>query len=390
MKPRAPRLISYYKDISWFLLIATIGLVVTGYTLTFLDSDNALLRTYHFISVISFTPSFILHVYISTVVRGVNWVESIKALFRHNSPYLTLRVIQRLSGLFLLVFGGLQIISGLDWFKLGLNALLPYLVHRENDLYVMIFLSVHVSTGLRFWMIRRRSQVKVSEQEKISLERRESLITLGGAILGIVGALLLNNPTQVGTGNRVPNGVLPPGQTEIEQLKVLHTGIGIPPFDKATWRFEVIGLVENVLSLSYQEFMALPRVMRVSDFHCVTGWTKFGNKWEGVSFQAIKRLVNPFENARYVTVEAKRGYTTSLSIPELSHQDVILAVRLDDLELPRSHGGPLRLVVPQKYGYKSAKWVYRLKFTEEQELGYWETRGFSNTANPFTNDRYSG
>lgn len=371
-------------------VIATIGLVVTGYTLTFLDSDNALLRTYHFISVISFTPSFILHVYISTVVRGVNWVESIKALFRHNSPYLTLRVIQRLSGLFLLVFGGLQIISGLDWFKLGLNALLPYLVHRENDLYVMIFLSVHVSTGLRFWMIRRRSQVKVSEQEKISLERRESLITLGGAILGIVGALLLNNPTQVGTGNRVPNGVLPPGQTEIEQLKVLHTGIGIPPFDKATWRFEVIGLVENVLSLSYQEFMALPRVMRVSDFHCVTGWTKFGNKWEGVSFQAIKRLVNPFENARYVTVEAKRGYTTSLSIPELSHQDVILAVRLDDLELPRSHGGPLRLVVPQKYGYKSAKWVYRLKFTEEQELGYWETRGFSNTANPFTNDRYSG
>lgn len=383
-------MISYYKDISWFLLIATIGLVVTGYTLTFLDSDNALLRTYHFISVISFTPSFILHVYISTVVRGVNWVESIKALFRHNSPYLTLRVIQRLSGLLLLVFGGLQIISGLDWFKLGLNALLPYLVHRENDLYVMIFLSVHVSTGLRFWMIRRRSQVKVSEQEKISLERRESLITLGGAILGIVGALLLNNPTQVGTGNRVPNGVLPPGQTEIEQLKVLHTGIGIPPFDKATWRFEVIGLVENVLSLSYQEFMALPRVMRVSDFHCVTGWTKFGNKWEGVSFQAIKRLVNPFENARYVTVEAKRGYTTSLSIPELSHQDVILAVRLDDLELPRSHGGPLRLVVPQKYGYKSAKWVYRLKFTEEQELGYWETRGFSNTANPFTNDRYSG
>lgn len=317
-------------------------------------------------------------------------MESIKALFRHNSPYLTLRVIQRLSGLLLLVFGGLQIISGLDWFKLGLNALLPYLVHRENDLYVMIFLSVHVSTGLRFWMIRRKSQVKVSEQEKISLERRESLITLSGAILGIVGALLLNNPTQVGTGNRVPNGVLPPGQTEIEQLKVLHTGIGIPPFDKATWRFEVIGLVENVLSLSYQEFMALPRVMRVSDFHCVTGWTKFGNKGEGVSFQAIKRLVNPFENARYVTVEAQRGYTTSLSIPELSHQDVILAVRLDDLELPRSHGGPLRLVVPQKYGYKSAKWVYRLKFTEEQELGYWETRGFSNTANPFTNDRYSG
>jgi DMSO/TMAO reductase YedYZ molybdopterin-dependent catalytic subunit len=239
-------------------------------------------------------------------------------------------------------------------------------------------------------MIRRRGKVKVSEQEKISLERRESIIALGGAVLGIIGALLFNNPPQVGTGISVPKGVLPPGQTEIERLKVLHTGIGIPPFDKETWRFEVTGFVENVLSLSYEEFMALPMVTRVSDFHCVTGWTKFENKWEGVSFQAIKELVKPLENARYVTIEAQRAYTTSLSLPELSHQDIMLAVRLDDRELPREHGGPLRLIVPQKYGYKSAKWVYRLKFTEDQELGYWETRGYSNTANPFTNDRYTG
>ncbi len=390
MKPRVPRFITFNKDVSWFLFATTIGLVVTGYTMTFLVSDNALLRTYHFIFIIVFTLSFILHVYISTFVLGFDWVGRIRAMFRPHSLYLTLRVIQMLSGLLLLVFSGLQIVSGLDWFKLGLGALLPYLVHRENDLYVVVVLSVHMATGLRFWMIRRRGKAKLLEQEKISSERRESIIALGGAVLGILGALLFNNPTQVGTGISVPKGVLPPGQTEIERLKVLHTGIGIPPFDRDTWRFEVIGLVENVLSLSYEEFMALPMVIRLSDFHCVTGWTKFDNKWEGVSFQAIKELVKPLENARYVTVEAQRAYTTSLSIPELSHQDVMLAVRLDDRELPREHGGPLRLIVPQKYGYKSAKWVYRLKFTEEQELGYWETRGYSDSANPFTNDRYSG
>jgi DMSO/TMAO reductase YedYZ molybdopterin-dependent catalytic subunit len=382
-------LIAVNKDVSWFLFATTIGLVVTGYTMTFLISDNALLRAFHFVFIIVFTLSFILHIYISTFVLGFDWWGRIRALFRPHSPYLTLRVIQMLSGLLLVVFGGLQIVSGLDWFKLGLGALLPYLVHRENDFYVVIVLSVHMATGLRFWMIRRRGKTRLPEQEKISLERRESIIAMGGAFLGILGALIFNNPTQVGTGNMVPNGVLPPGQTEIERLKVLHTGIGVPPFDKETWRFEVNGLVENVLSLTYDEFMALPRVTRVSDFHCVTGWTKFANKWEGVSFQAIKELVKPLENARFVTIEAQRTYSTSLSLPELSHRDVILAVGLDDRELPIEHGGPLRLVVPQKYAYKSAKWVYRLKFTEDQELGYWENRGFSNTANPFTNDRYS-
>jgi DMSO/TMAO reductase YedYZ molybdopterin-dependent catalytic subunit len=130
-------------------------------------------------------------------------------------------------------------------------------------------------------------------------------------------------------------------------------------------------------------------VIRTADFHCVTGWTKFENKWEGVSFNYIVELAQLKSSARYATIESLRGYTTSLPVIELSSDDVLLAYRLDDRELPREHGGPLRLVVPQKYGYKSAKWVFRVKFTESQELGYWEKRGYSNTANPFTNDRYS-
>lgn len=390
MKPRIPRLISVNKDVSWFLFAITLALVATGYTMTFLVSDNALLRTYHFTLIAIFTLGFILHVYITTFVLRFDWFGRFWALFRPHSPYLKLRVIQMVSGLLMLVFVGLQIVSGLDWFKLGLGALLPYLVHRDNDFYLVIVLSIHMAAGLRFWMVRNRGKTRLPEQEKISVERRESIIAMGGAVLGILGALVFNNPTQVGTGISVPKGVLPPGQTEIERLKVLHTGIGIPPFDRDTWRFEVTGLVENVLSLSYDEFMALPTVIRIADFHCVTGWTKFDNKWEGVSFQAIKELVKPLENARYVTFEAQRSYTTSLSIPELSHQDIMLAVRLDDMELPREHGGPLRLIVPQKYGYKSAKWVYRLKFTEDKELGFWETHGYSDSANPFNNDRYSG
>ncbi len=390
MKQRAQRLIGANKDVSWFLFASTLGVVVTGYTMTFIVSDNALLRTFHFILIFAFIVSFTLHVYISTFVLNYDWIGRFRAMFRPHSKYMTLRVIQMTSGLLLIVFSGLQLVSGLDWFRLGLGALLPYLVHRENDLYLVVVLSIHMGAGIRFWMTRGRGKVRLPEEEKVNLERRESIIAMATASLGILGALIFNNPTQVGTGNNVPSGVLPPGQTEIEQLKVLHTGIGIPPFDKETWRFEVTGLVENTLSLSYDEFLALPMVIRIADFHCVTGWTKFDNKWEGVSFQAIKEMVKPLDNARYVTFDAQRSYTTSLAIPDLSRQDVMLAVRLDDKVLPREHGGPLRLIVPQKYGYKSAKWVYRLKFTEEQELGYWETRGYSDSANPFTNDRYSG
>jgi DMSO/TMAO reductase YedYZ molybdopterin-dependent catalytic subunit len=389
VKLRSQSLIEANKDVSWFLFASTLGVVVTGYTMTFLVSDNALLRTFHFILIFAFTLSFALHVYISTFVLGYDWIGRFKAMFRPHSTYMTLRVIQMVSGLFLIVFSGLQLVSGLDWFRLGLGALLPYLIHRENDLYLVVVLSIHMGAGIRFWMIRGRGKVRLHEEEKVNLERRESIIAMATASLGILGALIFNNPTQVGTGNSSPSGVLPPGQTEIEQLKVLHTGIGIPPFDKETWRFEVTGLVENTLSLSYDEFLALPMVIRIADFHCVTGWTKFDNKWEGVSFQAIKEMVKPLDNARYVTFDAQRSYTTSLAIPDLSRQDVMLAVRLDDRILPREHGGPLRLIVPQKYGYKSAKWVYRLKFTEEQELGYWETRGYSDSANPFNNDRYS-
>lgn len=182
--------------------------------------------------------------------------------------------------------------------------------------------------------------------------------------------------------------VLPPGQYEVEELQVLHVG-PVPDFDEKTWSFEVNGLVKKNFTLNYEQLRELPKNEVVSDFHCVTGWSKLGNKWEGVRFTTVMELADVLERAKFATIECEYGYTTSLPLEDLSRDNVLLAYRLDDEALPPQHGGPLRIVVPHKYAYKSAKWIRKIKFTEEQELGYWEVRGYSNTADPFKEDRYS-
>ncbi len=181
---------------------------------------------------------------------------------------------------------------------------------------------------------------------------------------------------------------IPPNQRVTSRFPVLHEG-SIPKFDPETWDFVVEGLVKEPIRLTYQEFMKLPKVVSVSDFHCVTGWSKLDNKWEGVAFKTISGMVKPFKEAKYVTVVAQGDYTTSLPLEDLLNNDVLLAYRLDNKPLKPEHGGPLRLVVPKKYAYKSAKWVKKLRFTEEQELGYWEKRGYSNTADPWKEERYA-
>jgi DMSO/TMAO reductase YedYZ molybdopterin-dependent catalytic subunit len=155
------------------------------------------------------------------------------------------------------------------------------------------------------------------------------------------------------------------------------------------WDFRVEGLVQNPVRLSYEEFLKLPKAVDVSDFHCVTGWSRLDNKWEGVLFKTICDLVKPLKEAKYVTIVCEDEYTTSLPLEDLLDPDVLLAYRLDDKPLPTEHGGPLRLVVPKKYAYKSAKWVRKLRFTKEQELGFWENRGYSNTADPWKEERYA-
>ena len=181
---------------------------------------------------------------------------------------------------------------------------------------------------------------------------------------------------------------LPPNQRLTTNFPVLHFG-RVPEFDKRTWDFRVEGLVEKPLRLTYDEFLALPKTVDVSDFHCVTGWSRFDNKWEGVRFSDIAKIAEPKDNARFVTIEAEGGYTTSMPLSELMEPDVLFAYNYNGMPLEPIHGGPLRLVVPKKYAYKSAKWVRRIVFTEEQELGFWEQRGYSNSADPWKEERYS-
>jgi len=173
-----------------------------------------------------------------------------------------------------------------------------------------------------------------------------------------------------------------------DKFPVLHVG-SVPKFNPKTWDFKVEGLVETPLKLDYSEFLKLPSVVSVSDFHCATGWSVLNNKWEGVTFKTIFGMVKPKPNAHYVTVVADGDYTTSLPLENLIDNDVLLAYRLNDKPLEPEHGGPLRLVVPKKYAYKSAKWVRKLRFTEKQEIGYWEQRGYSNTADPWKEERYA-
>jgi hypothetical protein len=390
MENRTIALIKYNKSISWFLAGVTLAMVISGYSMTFFGVDIPFLRVLHYILDFTFTLSFITHMIITTFFLRFRWKPTITSILSGKADkIIKLRLLQRITSFGLLITGFIQVVTGLDWFKLGLSSLLPYPIHRENDLFLLFFLIIHMALAVHFAFLRNRANQQICQKKLINLERREAITIIGGSILAFLTTLYLDIPRKIGTNITGAKGTLPPGQREIEQLKVLHTGIGIPPWDTETWRFEVYGNVDNPFSLNYEEFKALPNVIVSADFHCVTGWTKFDNKWKGVSFNTIIELAQIRPSARYATIECLRGYTTSLPVTELSKEDVLLAYGLDDDELPGEHGGPLRLVVPQKYGYKSAKWVVKVKFTEFQELGYWEMRGYSNTANPFTNDRYS-
>lgn len=181
---------------------------------------------------------------------------------------------------------------------------------------------------------------------------------------------------------------VPPGQRVTRKFPVLHVGT-IPEFDPATWDLQVDGAVRKKLRFSWDEFRLLPSVAITSDFHCVTGWSKLDNKWEGVRFSTIAKLSEPEPEVTSVLVTAEGGYTTSLPLGDLMSDDVLLAYKLNDQPLAPEHGSPLRLIVPRKYAYKSAKWVRKLIFQWRHELGFWEERGYSDSADPWKEERYS-
>jgi len=187
---------------------------------------------------------------------------------------------------------------------------------------------------------------------------------------------------------------LPPGQRPVKRLlrwgKEHPTITGsVPKIDLKRWVLVIDGEVENPVKLSWDDILKLPKVESVSDFHCVEGWSVLSCKWEGVRFKQIVNLIRPKETAKFVTFECADGYTTSLSLEELSRENVLLAYKVEGKKLEEGLGFPLRLIVPDKYAYKSAMWITRIKFTSKKELGYWESRRYSDTADVWKNDRFS-
>ena len=186
---------------------------------------------------------------------------------------------------------------------------------------------------------------------------------------------------------------LPPDQSAIERIMrwgIDHPGITStnPELTLANYKLTIDGEVENPVTLSWNDFMKLPKTVSVSDFHCVEGWSVVDCKWEGVCIKDIEKLVKPKDVAHAVTFECADNYTTSLFREELSGDDVMLAFKLNDEPLEEGLGFPVRLVVPSKYAYKSALWVVHLRFTRGKELGFWERRGYSDSADVWKNDRF--
>ena len=190
------------------------------------------------------------------------------------------------------------------------------------------------------------------------------------------------------------HGDLPPGQKSIHRLLRWgkdHPTIGgsVPKIDNRKWFLTVDGDVKKPLKLNWNDLQGLPAAKSVSDFHCVEGWSVLGLKWEGIRFKQIVNMVEPEETAKFISFECADGYTTSLSLEELLGDNILLAYKLNGKFLEEDTGAPLRLVVPDKYAYKSAMWITRIKFTSKKETGHWERRGYSDTADVWKNDRFS-
>jgi DMSO/TMAO reductase YedYZ molybdopterin-dependent catalytic subunit len=192
-------------------------------------------------------------------------------------------------------------------------------------------------------------------------------------------------------GQRYPDEIakrVPSGQRLVKGWPVLHYG-PVPKFDEAAWSFEVSGLVDAPFTLSYAELKALGPQKVQADMHCVTGWSTLDNEWEGVPFRTIVEKAQPKPEAKWVITHCEYGYTSDLSLEAMTDDDVLLAWAHNGEPLTPDHGFPLRLVVPKRYAWKSAKWLRGLEFSDTNKRGFWEERGYHVHADPWGEERYS-
>lgn len=188
---------------------------------------------------------------------------------------------------------------------------------------------------------------------------------------------------------KLPDGQdrLPPGQYLTQKWPILsyeRTPKSLP----TDWKLKITGNVENPFELTWEEFLALPRTKFTTDIHCVTTWSRYDNNWEGVHIREILQRAKPLSTVKFVMAHSWTGYTTNLPLSDLDDDDVMIALKHDGEDLEPDHGGPVRLLVPKLYFYKSAKWLDGLEFMEEDRPGFWERRGYHNHADPWQEERY--
>lgn len=181
---------------------------------------------------------------------------------------------------------------------------------------------------------------------------------------------------------------LPPGQRLVHNFPVLDLGIR-PEVSLDQWQLKIHGLVENPVTLNWKQFLNVPQFKDVSDFHCVTTWSQYDMEWEGVAFFTIADLVKPQPSAAHVLFKSADGYTTNNPLSVCLDDDVLIAHKWNGQPLSLEHGGPARMIIPKRYAWKGAKFVREIEFLDHDVLGFWETRGYSNTADPWTEDRFA-
>jgi DMSO/TMAO reductase YedYZ molybdopterin-dependent catalytic subunit len=227
---------------------------------------------------------------------------------------------------------------------------------------------------------RRRKYI----QRQIALDKSAVNVAFAGRV-----------PEGSGPGNRHGMPQLPVGQHAVKNWPVLDLGEQ-PEVPLATWKLEITGLVENPYTLTWDQFLALPQTEDVSDFHCVTTWSRFDNRWNGVRFATIAEHAVPKPEAKFVLCTGYDfmpgsyiPYTVNVPLARALDEDVLLVHTWEGKPLPREHGGPCRMIMPKLYAWKGAKWIRKIEFLAEDKKGFWERRGYSNSAEPWFNDRYA-
>lgn len=180
---------------------------------------------------------------------------------------------------------------------------------------------------------------------------------------------------------------LPPGQYLTKKWPVLSYE-STPKFDAEKYRFRVWGEVDAPFELGWDELQALPRVDLTTDIHCVTTWSRYDNAWQGIAVREILQRAQPRASAKFVVAHSTTGYTTNMPLADFDDDDVLIAFNHDGAPITAEHGGPVRLVVPKLYFYKSAKWLSGLEFLAADHPGFWEVRGYHNHADPWKEERY--